>query len=204
MVKQCYITEKNRIIVLSRNHAEMSSVAKPGPLHLRQAVRLCPLRSSTPGQTPTSASSLLWPRRSSQPTSHRLQLQTHLRLQPQVHPRAASLNSPRVRSPRARLTAALRSCVHHQPANDRRHRRAAGRYDRRACGAGRHDYLLTCGNSGVKLLGIMYAACDKLNGTAELLILDDFNALTSRGLETTRPPLACRSTARSWSSSTTR
>ena len=32
--------------------------------------------------------------------------------------------------------------------------------------------------SGVKLLGIMYAECDKLNKTAELLILDEFNALT--------------------------
>jgi hypothetical protein len=46
------------------------------------------------------------------------------------------------------------------------------------------DCLLACGNSGVKLLGIMYAECDKLNGTAELLILNEFNALTSRGLET--------------------
>ena len=39
------------------------------------------------------------------------------------------------------------------------------------------DYILACGNNGVKLLGIMYAECDKLNGTAELLILDEFNAL---------------------------
>ena len=45
-------------------------------------------------------------------------------------------------------------------------------------------YLLACGNSGVKLLGIMYAECDKLNEPAEFLILDEFNALTSRGLDT--------------------
>ena len=31
-------------------------------------------------------------------------------------------------------------------------------------------YLLACNNSGVKLLGIMYAECDKLNVTAEILI----------------------------------
>ena len=44
--------------------------------------------------------------------------------------------------------------------------------------------LLACDNSGVKLLSIMYAECDKLNETADPLILDEFNALTSRGLET--------------------
>ena len=45
-------------------------------------------------------------------------------------------------------------------------------------------YLLACDNSGM-LLGIMYAECNKLNEDAEILILimDEFNALTSRGLE---------------------
>ena len=39
------------------------------------------------------------------------------------------------------------------------------------------DYLTACEASGVKLLVIMYVECNKLNGTAELLIVDEFNAL---------------------------
>ena len=42
-----------------------------------------------------------------------------------------------------------------------------------------------CNGSGVKLLGILYAECDKQNNIddAHILIVDEFAALTARGLE---------------------
>ena len=39
-------------------------------------------------------------------------------------------------------------------------------------------YLKASNNSGVKLLGILYAECNKLNEDAQLIIMDEFNTLS--------------------------
>ena len=134
LVMQGYNTEKNRIIpscpAITR---KLSSVAEPA----------VPIDCSA-GRTPTSASSPSWPRRSSRPTSHRLQpqahrlqLEAHRRLQLLTHPRRCQRHRfPRVRASRARLAAEPRRRVHHQPADrdDHQRRRAAGRHARRGHG----------------------------------------------------------------------
>ena len=47
----------------------------------------------------------------------------------------------------------------------------------------RDAYMKRCGGSGVKLLGILYAECDKLNNESQIMIVDEFASLTARGLE---------------------
>ena len=37
----------------------------------------------------------------------------------------------------------------------------------------RDIYMKRCGGSGVKLLGILYAECDKLNNESQIMILDE-------------------------------
>ena len=38
-------------------------------------------------------------------------------------------------------------------------------------------YMKRCNGSGVKLLGIVYAECDKLNDDAQILIVDESSLL---------------------------
>ena len=43
-------------------------------------------------------------------------------------------------------------------------------------------YLKSAGNSSVKLLHVLYAQCNKLNEDAQIIIMDEFNALSQKGL----------------------
>ena len=47
----------------------------------------------------------------------------------------------------------------------------------------RDIYLKRCGGSGVKLLGILYAECDKLNSESQIRIVDEIATLSARGFE---------------------
>ena len=50
----------------------------------------------------------------------------------------------------------------------------------------RDAYMKCCGGSGVKLLGILYAECDKLNNESQIMIVDEIATLSARGFDYAR------------------